>query len=138
MNEAEYERQSLGTPDRLIEYPLAGQIVVGIDVAEERKGLDLVALDGSGCVLVSAGRLSVHEAVDVVRHELHPSLVCIDSPSGWSKSGKSRLAERELRKIGITAFACGPDPGPHPFYQWMRVGFSVYEALSPTYDLFRG
>jgi predicted nuclease with RNAse H fold len=89
-------------------------------------------------VLVSAGRLSVHEAVDVVLHELHPSLVCIDSPSGWSKSGKSRLAERELRKIGITAFACGPDPGPHPFYQWMRVGFSVYEALSPAYDLFRG
>ena len=68
-------------------------------------------------------RLTVAGAVALVLGELQPAVVCIDSPSGWSISGPSRLAERELHPLGISAFACGPDPGPHPFYRWMRVGF---------------
>jgi predicted nuclease with RNAse H fold len=115
-----------------------GATAVGIDVAEERKGLDLVALDSRRRLLASAGRLSVADVARLVLGELHPTIVCIDSPSGWSHSGKSRASERELRTLGITAFSTGPDPGDHPFYRWMRVGISVYAALSPSYTLFAG
>jgi len=113
-------------------------VAVGIDVAEERKGIDLVALDTNRALLTSAGRLTVEDVARMVLTGIRPSIVCIDSPSGWSHSGKSRAAERELRQFGINAFSTGPDPGPHPFYRWMRVGFSIYEALASTFPLFRG
>jgi predicted nuclease with RNAse H fold len=113
-------------------------VAVGIDVAEERKGLDLVALDGHRHVMASAGKLSLDELTRMVLSQIHPTLVCIDAPSAWSTSGRSRTAERALRRVGITAFATGADPGDHPFYRWMRVGFSIYQALSPAYRLFRG
>jgi predicted nuclease with RNAse H fold len=80
-------------------------IVVGIDVAEERKGLDLVALDRDRRVIASAGHLTVEDVRRLVLEELRPDMVCIDSPSSWSISGKSRGSERELRKLGITAFS---------------------------------
>ena len=112
-------------------------VAVGIDVAEERKGIDLVALDTNRALLTSAGRLTVEDVARMVLTGIRPSIVCIDSPSGWSHSGKSRAAERELRQFGINAFSTGPDPGPHPFYCWMRVGFSIYEALVSTFPLFR-
>jgi predicted nuclease with RNAse H fold len=112
--------------------------VVGIDVAEERKGLDLVALDGRRTVVASAGRLTVGQVADLVLGDLRPDLVCIDSPSGWSYTGRSRRSELELRTLGITAFSTPSDPGDHPFYRWMRVGFSIYRALSPTYGLCAG
>jgi predicted nuclease with RNAse H fold len=113
-------------------------IAVGIDVAEERKGLDLVALDQDRRVIASAGHLTVEDVRRLVLEELRPHVVCIDSPSSWSISGKSRESERELRMLGITAFSTGSDPGPHPFYRWMRVGISIFEALSPSYQLFDG
>ncbi|MHB8438977.1 MAG: DUF429 domain-containing protein [Acidimicrobiales bacterium] len=111
---------------------------VGIDVAEERKGLDLVALAGDRSIVVSVGRLTPAAVVDLVLNELRPDVVCIDSPSAWSRSGRSREAERELRRLGITAFSTGPDPGDHAFYRWMRVGMALYESLSAAYPLHRG
>jgi predicted nuclease with RNAse H fold len=115
----------------------SGVAAVGIDVAEPRKGLDLVALDRERCVVVSRGRLSVEEAA-VITISLGPTVVCIDSPSGWSISGASRLAERDLARIGIQSFRTGTDPGDHPFYRWMRVGFEVFERVSVAYPLYRG
>lgn len=69
---------------------------------------------------------------------LQPAIVCIDSPSAWSTSGPSRLAERELARIRIQSYRTGPDPGDHPFYRWMRVGFELFERLAPAYPLYRG
>ncbi|HET6870440.1 MAG TPA: DUF429 domain-containing protein [Solirubrobacteraceae bacterium] len=110
---------------------------VGIDVAEPRKGLDLVALDRDRNVLTHHSRLSVSDAVSLTL-ALEPAIVCIDSPSGWSTSGPSRLAERELARIRIQSYRTGPDPGDHPFYRWMRTGFQVFEGLAPAYPLYRG
>lgn len=110
---------------------------VGIDIAEEVKGLDVVALDRHGTVRYSRGRLSVTDALDEIL-ELEPSVVCIDGPSGWSTSGKSRQAERDLRRLGISSFATGPDPGDHPFYAWMRVGFRLFHDLAESFPLYRG
>lgn len=69
---------------------------------------------------------------------LHPAVVCIDSPSGWSTSGRSRLAERELSRLGIQSYRTGTDPGDHPFYRWMRVGFEVFARLAADYPRYRG
>jgi predicted nuclease with RNAse H fold len=110
---------------------------VGIDVAEPRKGLDLVALDRDRNVVHRRSRLTVGDAVWLTL-ELAPAIVCIDSPSGWSTSGPSRLAERELAQIRIQSYRTGPDPGDHPFYRWMRVGFELFERLAPAYPLYRG
>ena len=113
-------------------------IAVGVDVAEERKGLDLVALDAGRRAARCEGMLTVDDLVRIVLNDLQPTIVCIDSPSGWSTSSKSRLAERELHQRGINVFFAPSDPGDHPFYRWIRVGISIYEALSATYPLFRG
>jgi hypothetical protein len=99
------------------------RVAVGHDVAEERKGLDLVAVDGDRAVLAIAGRLSVADVARIVLEEIRPEVVCIDSPSGWSTSGKSLAGERALASLGISA--TGADPGPHRFYRWMRVGFAI-------------
>ena len=84
-----------------------------------------------------ASRLTVAEAVSITL-ALEPAVVCIDSPSGWSTSGRSRRAERELARVKIQSYRTGPDPGDHPFYRWMRVGFEIFERLSPAYPLYRG
>jgi hypothetical protein len=109
----------------------------GIDVAEPRKGLDYVALDHARNVVVSRGRLTVEDVVQVTM-SLRPEVVCVDSPSGWSTCGRSRLAERELASVGIQSYRTGADPGDHPFYAWMRVGFEIFRRLSAVYRLFRG
>ena len=115
-----------------------GYVAVGVDVAEEGKGLDLVALDQDRQLVVSAGHLTVGDAADTILDQVRPAIVCVDSPPGWARSGKSRDAERRLARIGIFAFATGADPGEHRFYRWMRVGFSIYECLAARYPLFRG
>lgn len=113
-------------------------VSVGIDVAEEGKGLDVVALDHDRNVTANFGRLSVREATVMVLRSIRPDIVCVDSPSGWAMSGKSREGERQLAQLGISSFATGPDPGDHGFYRWVRVGFSVYEQLKTRYPLYRG
>jgi predicted nuclease with RNAse H fold len=112
-------------------------IVAGIDVAEERKGLDLVVLDHRRNLIASEGRLSLDDAIAILL-DIGPEVVCIDSPSAWAHEGKSRRSEIALRKIGITAFSTPRDPGDHPFYRWMRVGFSIYQALAPTFIVYDG
>lgn len=107
-------------------------------MAEARKGLDLVVLDQDRRVLHSEGRLSVYDTAQRLLGNLRPDVVCIDGPPAWSAFGGSRAAERALRALGITAFATGQDPGPHPFYEWMREGFSLYAAIAARYPLYRG
>ena len=113
-------------------------LAVGVDVAEERKGLDLVALDSARHVVCSRRGLTVDGVADLIVRDLRPDVVCIDSPSGWSLSGASRKAERDLARLRISSFATGSDPGDHSFYRWMRVGFAVFAALASRYPLFRG
>ncbi|MGD9704599.1 MAG: DUF429 domain-containing protein [Acidimicrobiia bacterium] len=111
-------------------------VSVGIDVAEERKGLDLIALADDRSVVVMLDRATVADVAAVIV-DLRPDVVCIDSPPAWATSGRSRAAERELRAFGITAYATPTDPGQHPFYRWMRVGFSIFAAIADDYPRFR-
>lgn len=110
---------------------------VGIDVAEERKGLDLVALDRHREVVTSVRRATVAQVAATVA-ELRPDVVCIDSPPAWAAEGRSRTAERSLRPFGITAFSTPTDPGDHSFYRWMRVGFAIFDAVAVSHPRYRG
>ncbi len=111
-------------------------ISIGIDVAEARKGLDLVALNDDRTLVVQRAHATVLDIVEII-HELQPDVVCIDSPPNWATVGRSRAAERHLGMLGISAFRTPTDPGEHAFYQWMRVGFSIFTAISHTYPRYR-
>src|SRR3954468_16471247 len=82
---------------------------IGVDVAEARKGLDLVAMSDTRVVLVQQARATVGDVVEAVR-DIRPDVVCIASPPSWASDGRSRAAERQLRALGITAFATPTDP----------------------------
>jgi predicted nuclease with RNAse H fold len=94
-----------------------------------------VALDEGHRVAFVANRATVDDVRDVVAR-LGPDVVCIDSPPAWARSGRSRTAERELRRVGITAFSTPLDPGSHPFYRWMQVGFAIFSAIADRYPRF--
>jgi predicted nuclease with RNAse H fold len=111
-------------------------LCVGIDVAEERKGLDLVALDDRRRVVTTLDRATITQATAMIA-ELRPDVVCIDSPPAWALVGRSRAAERELRRFGLTAFSTPTNPGPHAFYRWMRIGFSIFDAIADSHPRFR-
>ena len=107
-------------------------LALGVDVAEARKGLDLVVLDGDRRVVTTLARAGAADVAALVA-DVRPAVVCIDSPPAWADSGRSRTAERALRPLGITAFSTPTDPGPHPFYRWMRAGFAVFDAVAATH-----
>ena len=110
--------------------------VIGVDVAEQRKGLDLVGLDDQRRIVERRTRATVEDVRTMVT-ALRPQAVCIDSPPSWSLNGNSRAAERELRVLGITAFLTPTDPGDHPFYRWMRAGFAIFDAVADAYPRYR-
>lgn len=114
------------------------RLAAGVDVALERKGIDLVALDERRAVVASCGRLAV---ADVARcmAELRPAVVCIDSPPAWAPTGRNRIAERALWAAGIGIFGTpSADLGQNRFYDWMRVGVldgqGVAQSLLPNLD----
>jgi predicted nuclease with RNAse H fold len=111
-------------------------LALGVDVAAARKGLDLVALDADRCVVATRRRATPADVTSMVA-EFGPDVVCIDAPPAWATSGRSRAAERDLRRLGITAFATPTDPGDHPFYRWMRAGIAVFAAVAGTHPRYR-
>ena len=111
-------------------------VSVGVDIAEARKGLDLVALDDQRAIVARIARASVTDVVAAIMR-IAPDVVCIDSPPAWAHGGKSRAAERALRCLGITAFSTPTDPGNHAFYGWMRVGFAVFNDIADRYPYYR-
>ena len=104
-------------------------LALGVDVAEARKGLDVVVLD-AGRRIVEVHRRATAADVRALVESLDPAVVCIDSPPAWATSGRSRSAERALRPLGISAYSTPTDPGQHPFYRWMRAGFEVFDAVA--------
>lgn len=114
------------------------RLAVGLDVALPRKGLDLVALDSRRQIAMSAGHLSVAEAIRLLLEELNPHVVCIDSPAQWSTSGRRREAERVLSALGINSMPTPPESAATKHHDWMRVGFSIYDRLALRYPRYRG
>ncbi len=112
-------------------------VSVGIDVAEARRGLDLVAIDANRVVMAVHAHLTIEDAARLVA-EIRPEVVCIDSPAQWSTSGNSREAERMLSRLGINAFRTPAEDRAGAFHGWMRAGFQLYAALAATFPRYRG
>lgn len=119
-----------------------GSTVVGIDVGGKQKGFHAVSLD-DGEFLDKTTNLNPAAIVAwCLDHKA--SVIAVDSPCRWSKTGSSRLAERELELLGkkIYCFATptlerakNHDKG---FYDWVFNGEKLYVQLRRHYLLFDG
>ena len=115
---------------------------IGVDIALPKKGLDVVVMDGLDIVDCRA-RARVADLADLIR-SFAADVVAIDSPPAFGLSGPSRLAERELRRLGIGVFSCPPAAvgEHHAFYAWMREGFQAFHATAaagfPTWSAVEG
>jgi len=111
---------------------------LGIDVGV-RRGLDLVLLDGDRSILDTRRRVSAEE-VRSIAEGTGADVVAIDAPPAWAMSGRSRVTERELRLFGLHSFNTPSDKrmADHPFYEWMTVGFCVFEAVAEGFPRYRG
>jgi predicted nuclease with RNAse H fold len=104
----------------------------GVDVGGARKGFDVAAVSERS--LAGSGRL--REPADVVAwlRPFSPRVVAVDSPRTCAPPGTaSRPEEREL-----AASVCGIRYTPalervaddaNPYYDWIRRGLALYEAL---------
>ena len=104
---------------------------LGVDVGgKDRKDLDVVLLDGDRQVLAVGSRVPVSR-LGALLADHRPDIVCIDSPPAWAPAGaRSRLAERELKLVGIQAYYT-PDKTSgeeSAFYDWMRNGMAAFSA----------
>jgi predicted nuclease with RNAse H fold len=110
---------------------------LGIDVSLSH-GLDAVVLDEKGELTFPPKNINL-TALRPLVDEVRPDIVAIDSPPAWAREGRSRPIERQLQKLGIQIYACPADPGDHPFYRWMRVGFHAFRVVADAgYPLYRG
>src|SRR5712691_8122030 len=82
---------------------------MGIDVSLVRR-LDVVVLSDIGQIEYGPVKADIADISAVLR-DAKPDVVAIDSPPKWGTNGKSRIIERQLRKLGINVYSCPQDPG---------------------------
>jgi predicted nuclease with RNAse H fold len=116
------------------------QTVVGIDVGGKRKGFHAVSLrDG-----VFEKTKSSSDPAEVAEwcREQSADIVAVDAPCGWSLSGSSRAAERDLAGKKIHCFATPKrthaEEHRRGFYDWVFNGEELYRELKIHYRLFDG
>jgi hypothetical protein len=106
---------------------------LGIDVGDElRKQLDVVVMDADRQIAAVGSRIGVRRLGGLIEDH-RPDVVCIDGPPAWAAAGKrSRLAERELRLLGIQSYATPARSvgESHDFYAWMRNGMGAFRAAA--------
>jgi len=111
---------------------------MGVDVSEKH-GLDIVVMEGL-VVRETLQAQTLEEFANALR-QFDPDVVAIDSPPAWGKSGKSRLAERQLARWGVSTYSTPSDPAVFhkTFYAWMRdFGFKAYTiAEAAGYERYR-
>ncbi len=103
---------------------------LGVDVSV-RRGLDVVALDAQRTLLAVRRRQRV-EDLPALLEDFAPDIIAIDSPPAWGRAGRSRRAERELRRLGLSSYATPSHPvwRERPFYAWMKVGFGAFREVA--------
>jgi len=117
-----------------------GLTVAGVDVGGTRKGFHAVALtDG---MLADVFASPDPEAVAAWCVTLGARHVGVDAPSGWSRDGRMRPAERALLSAGIPCFASPTRAAaiahPKNWYGWMLNGERLFGLLTRRYALYAG
>jgi predicted nuclease with RNAse H fold len=112
--------------------------VVGIDVGDTAKGFHLVALHGAKLVAAEA----ITDPLKAAQwcHDVGATLVGVDAPCGWSRSGAKRREAEDL--LGQWGYATHATPSRErasqiPFYRWMLNGERLYAALQQHFPLYR-
>lgn len=103
------------------------RVALGIDVSASH-GLDLVALDET-----LRPRRIANVGIEALARAIADSgavAIGIDSPPSWGRGGKSRRAERELARLGISAYAVPEERYATPFHAWMRTGFRAFDVAA--------
>jgi predicted nuclease with RNAse H fold len=113
-------------------------VVVGVDVGGPKKGFHAVALRNRQILETCATRDAA--AVLAWCRRLDASVVGIDAPCCWSRTGRARPCERALAADGLHAFATPSRTvgERHRFYRWMCKGAELFRLLTPHYRLFDG
>lgn len=122
----------------LVRYPGTTMKALGIDVGV-RKGLDLVLLKGDRRVLENRRHVETREVPSYI-DRWDPDVIAIDSPPAFPTKGR-RKTEEALRHLDLPLFWTPWEPSAQGkrFYNWMKVGFRVYErARSHGFALFDG
>lgn len=74
--------------------------------------------------------------------ELGATIVAVDAPISWSKTGRARSAERALMKKGIWCFSTPTEKSatahPKNYFGWMLQGAKLYRALNKSFARFDG
>src|SRR3954451_23880154 len=112
---------------------MAATTWLGVDVGGTRKRFDYAVIDRSRVVELK-GRASLVDVLHAVR-EHRPKLVAIDSPRNPAPDGhRSREGERLLVKA-VCGIRWTPDAATlhvGDYYEWIRQGLALYEALGRT------
>lgn len=128
--------------------PTARPVFAGIDVGNTRKGFHAVSLraESSNPGVWSTKAMQSCDAQEVARwcQEEHAIVVAVDCPCRWSRDGRSRAAERDLKvagvKISIFATPTREIAESHTkgFFDWIFNGEKLYQELTtahfPLYD----
>jgi len=114
------------------------EVYVGVDVGGTRKGFHAIALQ-ERAIMARLHTLAASEMGDWC-NELGVLGIAIDAPCRWSRTGRARLAEREMAKEKIFAFATPSraEAETKQFYRWMLNGASLYSCIESNYKLFDG
>lgn len=111
--------------------------VAGIDVGWDKKGCNLVVLQGTS-ILCSINSRTPEDLVQVCA-KANVMAVGVDAPCQWRTGGSARLAEKELARARISSFSTPTRElavsNAANFYGWMFNGERVYQALASTYPL---
>ena len=113
--------------------------VAGIDVGGKGKGFHAVVMRNG--ILTARAIAGTQEAADWCVAE-GAQVVAVDAPMGWSTSGRSRQAERELKWDGVI-IQCFRTPdaetgGTKAFYGWVWNGMELYDCLAHHYRRYDG
>ena len=105
---------------------------LGIDVGV-RKGCHLVLMNDRLQVAESHKSTQPSEVATICSAR-GPDIVAVDSPPAWALADEGRQADRQLQKRNIqlyrTPSVADRQRQQNPFFDWMRVGFAVFEKLA--------
>lgn len=110
--------------------------LIGIDVGGPRSGYHAVALHPDA----SPTRFATRDPVEMVAwcRSLKAAVIAVDAPCRWAASGKSRPAERSIYALKIHSYYTPTEEiaQGRAFYDWVRNGMRLYDALSPEWPLY--
>ena len=120
---------------------LTNETVVGIDVGGMKEGFHAIAL--------RAGvfeKMTSTDPAEIVEWCLNhkAKVVAVDAPCGWSETGRSRQAERDLALAGrriqcfMTPTRAQALANTKGFFAWVFNGERLYQLLARNYPVFDG